>query len=72
MFKLMDYFMTSSLIKTVFLTLCFVFLAFTSGTTVETSGDSIGVIVGSVTGVVLLVAAAEGAGILIYKKYQRI
>ncbi|XP_052675031.1 uncharacterized protein LOC128156782 [Crassostrea angulata] len=45
---------------------------FTSGTTVETSGDNIGVIVGSVMGVVLLVAAAVGAGILIHKKYQRI
>ncbi|XP_052674699.1 uncharacterized protein LOC128156563 [Crassostrea angulata] len=39
-------------------------------TTTETSSDNIGLIAGSVTGVVLLVAAAVVAGILIHKKYQ--
>eukprot|EP00105_Crassostrea_gigas_P043458 XP_019927606.1 PREDICTED: uncharacterized protein LOC105339857 [Crassostrea gigas] len=50
-------------------TLSFSAFTFISDTT-ETSSDNIGVIAGSVTGVVLLVAAFVVAGILIYKKYK--
>uniref|UniRef100_A0A8W8LEP0 DUF7042 domain-containing protein n=1 Tax=Magallana gigas TaxID=29159 RepID=A0A8W8LEP0_MAGGI len=51
-------------------TLTFSAFTFISDTTTETSSDNIGLIAGSVTGVVLLVAAAVVAGILIHKKYQ--
>lgn len=69
LFNFIDNFFISSILKTVFFEIFGSFLAFTSSNTVETSSD-IGVIAGSVMGVVLLVAAAVVAGILIHKKYQ--
>lgn len=53
-----------------FLNVFLVFPAFISDTMTDTSSNKIGVIAGSVTGVVLLVAASVVAGILIHKKYQ--
>lgn len=49
---------------------CSAFSAFISDVTTETSDDNVGVIVGSLAGVVVLVAAVV-AVVLIYKKCQQ-
>lgn len=55
--------------KRVNLKFCFVSLAFSLDSAKKTSDDIIGIIAGSVAGVVILVAAVA-AVILIYKKYK--